>query len=255
VIAGSLSPPFWGAQTLSEISLDLLWPLLDRKALFRGGWGAGGLTGPAWEEIEAEFAARLRVMQVEAGAYLQPQAVYGYFPAHSDGEALVIYDPAAPSARQEVARFPFPRQPGGQRLCLADYFAPVGGPLDVAIFQVVTVGPGATARYAALEAEGAYSEAYFVHGLASHITEALAAWVHQRVRDDLGLAEKQGRRYSWGYPACPDVSQHREVFRLLPAEAALGMALTAAGQLVPEHSTAALIVTHPAARYFVVRSR
>lgn len=246
--------PFWGARTV-EIPLAELWPLLDRKALFRGGWGAGGLTGAGWEEVRAEFDARLSAMQAEAGAYLTPQAAYGYFPAQSQGEALLIYDPVAPEARREVARFAFPRQPVGRRLCLADYFAPVGGALDSAAFQVVTVGPGATARYAALEAEGVYSEAYFVHGLAAHLTEAAAEWTHRRIRRELGLPEGQGRRYSWGYPACPDVSQHREVFRLLPAESALGMALTEAGQLVPEHSTAALVVAHPAAQYFVMRKQ
>jgi 5-methyltetrahydrofolate--homocysteine methyltransferase len=239
-------------RTVLDIPLDELLPLLDRNALFRVGWGARGATGERWAELQAAFEARLAEMWPEAGSYLQPQAVYGYLPAHRAGDSLVLYDPAVPAARREVARLTFPRQPGGQRRCLADYFLPVGGPRDVAALQVVTVGPGATDRFGALEDAGAYSTAYYVHGLAAQAAEATAAWMHRRIRQELGLGEGQGKRYAWGYPPCPDVTQHRVVFEVLPARLALGMALSSAGQLVPEHSTAALVVHHPEAVYFSV---
>jgi len=245
------SPPFWGYRALTEIPRKELFELLDRKSLYRVGWGARGATGATWEALQAEFEARLAEMWPASSLYLRPQALYGYFPVASEGETLVVYDPQEPEARREIARFTFPRLRRGEAcLCLADYFAPVtSDTVDVAAFQVVTVGAGAAERFGALEASGAYSDAYFVHGLAAQTTEALAEWVHRRIRRELGLAEGQGKRYSWGYPACPDLEGHRILFGLLPAEAALGMRLSAAGQLIPEHSTAAMVVPHPAARY------
>ncbi len=235
------APPFWGPRVLDAIPLEEIFPLLDRKSLFRVGWGARGATGAKWDSLRAEFEARLAAMWPEAGAYLKPQAVYGYFPAQSQGDELLIYAPDAVTgaSRRELARFAFPR---GKRGCLADHFASVeSGVVDVVALQVVTVGDGATERYGALEDAGAYSEAYFVHGLAAQAAEATAAWLHRRIRRELGLSEGQGKRYSWGYPACPDLEGHRVLFRLLPV-AALGMELTAAAQLVPEYSTAALVV-------------
>ena len=246
-------PPFWGVRHLPEIALETLWPFLDRKSLFRVSWGVRGATGERWETLQAEMETRLAAMWPDAGTYLKPQAVYGYFPAQSEGNDLVIYDPAAPADLREIARFSFPRQPKGLGLCLADYFAPVGGAVpDVAAFQVVTVGAQAAEQFGALDEAGAYSEAYFVHGLASQVTEAAAEWVHHHIREELGLPPEQGKRYSWGYPACPDLEGHRILFTLLPAEALLGMGLSSAAQLIPEHSTAALVVHHPAARYFSV---
>ncbi len=247
-------PPAWGHWLVDPIPLDALWPLLDRRSLYRVGWGARGARGERWEAIAAEFDARLAAMWREAAEYLHPRGLYGYFPAQSQGNDLVIYDPADPSARREIARFTFPRQSKGRRLCLADYFAPVEEvEADVVAFQVVTAGEGATARFAELEAAGAYSEAYFVHGLAAAVAEAAAEWLHGRIRCELGLPPDRGKRYSWGYPACPDLEQHRILFRLLPVEAELGVHLSPAAQLVPEYSTAAIVVHHPQASYFVVR--
>lgn len=256
VILGSRipHPPFWGVKVVTGISLDDIYPLLDHKSLFRVGWGAKGATGEAWTNLRTEFEARLATMWPPAVEYLHPQAVYGYFPAQAAGNDLVIYDPAAPDTRREVGRFTFPRQPDGKRLCLADYFLPVdSSPMDVVALQIVTVGAGATTRFAALERQDVYSEAYFVHGLASAATEALATWVHSRIREELALPPGQGQRYSWGYPACPDLSGHQELFRLLPAAETLSMSLSPAAQLIPEHSTAALVVHHPDARYFTVK--
>ena len=184
----------------------------------------------------------------------QPQAVYGYWPCQADGDALVIYHPdSSLGAPRPIARFEFPRQASGDHLCLADYFAPQSSEqLDVVALQVVTVGQAATQRFDALQEAGDYSEAYFFHGLAVQTAEATAEYLHRHIRRELGLPEGQGKRYSWGYPAIPELDDHHKVFDLLPAEAELGMSLTNAYQLVPEQSTAAIILHHPEARYFNV---
>jgi len=122
--------------------------------------------------------------------------------------------------------------------------------MDVVAFQVVTVGQAATERFDKLQAAGDYSEAYFSHGLAVQTAEAAADYLHQHVRREMGIAENQGKRYSWGYPAVPELADHAKVFDLLPARQELGMSLTSAFQLVPEQSTAAIILHHPQARYF-----
>ena len=126
--------------------------------------------------------------------------------------------------------------------------------MDVVALQVVTVGREATSHCEALQAAGDYSGAYFAHGLAVQTAEATAAWLHQRIRQELGVGQR-GQRYSWGYGTCPDLQDHTQVFKLLPAAEALGMSLTSAYQLIPEQSTAALIVHHPEARYFTVGGR
>ena len=137
---------------------------------------------------------------------------------------------------------------------MADYFAPKdSGVVDVVALQVVTVGHSATERFDALQAAGNYSEAYYTHGLAVQTAEATAEWLHRRIKKELAIGrEARGKRYSWGYGACPDLQDHAQVFKLLPAESALGMSLTSAFQLVPEQSTAALVVHHPDARYFAI---
>ncbi len=250
-------PPFWGPQVIKGIPLRDLWPLLDRKSLYRVGWGARGATGEKWEALRQEFDARLEAMWATADDYLHPRAVYGYFPAQSVGNDLILYDPVGFQAGEplsEVGRFTFPRQPKGKQLCLADYFASAGsGVVDVAVLQVVTVGSSATKRSQQLERAGQYSEAYFIHGLAAQAAEATAEWLHRRIRRELKLADNQGKRYSWGYPACPDLAGHQVVFALLPVTSALGVTLTPANQLTPEHSTAALVMHHPRAKYFGVR--
>jgi 5-methyltetrahydrofolate--homocysteine methyltransferase len=147
--------------------------------------------------------------------------------------------------------FNFPRQTDGENLCLADYFAPLeSGRMDVVALQVVTVGDKATERFEKLQANSDYTEAYFTHGLAVQTAEATADYLHNHIRRELGLKKEQGKRYSWGYPAIPDLNDHEKVFRLLPVEKELGMHLTSAFQLVPEQSTAAIILHHPQAKYF-----
>ena len=183
-----------------------------------------------------------------------PQAVYGYWPCQSDGDDLIIYDPDSISGLPEtLTRFSFPRQPAGDHICLSDYFSSVdSGKLDVVALQVVTVGQAATEWFDRLQEAGDYAEAYYLHGLAVQTAEATAEYLHAHIRRELGLPESQGKRYSWGYPAIPDLDDHRKVFDLLPAENELRMSLTAAYQLVPEQSTAAIIVHHPDAKYYTV---
>jgi 5-methyltetrahydrofolate--homocysteine methyltransferase len=188
--------------------------------------------------------------------------VYGLFPCQSEGDDLLIYDPESSitnyqlpitNLQSPIARFTFPRQPYDERLCLADYFASTeSGKMDVVAFQVVTVGQEATERFDRLQAAGDYTEAYFTHGLAVQTAEATADYLHAHIRRELGIPENQGKRYSWGYPAIPELEDHQKVFQLLPAEKELGMTLSAAYQLIPEQSTAAIIVHHPQAKYYSV---
>jgi 5-methyltetrahydrofolate--homocysteine methyltransferase len=248
-------PPGWGPRVVQSMPLETVFTCLPKNELFRLSWGAKNTHGEEWVKLQSEFEDRLQLMQREAlrEAWLVPQGVYGYWPAQSDGDDLVLYDPASVEAGSpaELTRFAFPRQPEGERLCLSDYFAAVdSGKMDVAAFQVVTVGQAASERFQRLQDAGEYSRAYFTHGLAVQTAEAAAEYLHRHIRRELGLPADQGKRYSWGYPAIPELSDHAKVFELLPAESELGMHLTAAYQLVPEQSTAAIVVHHPEARYF-----
>jgi 5-methyltetrahydrofolate--homocysteine methyltransferase len=259
-------PPFWGARAVRSLPLEEVFTHLNEARLFKASWGGGGTQGrgdsalmgkvraqakPEWKGLRSEFVERLARMKQEACAdgWLAPAAVYGYFPAQGDGNQVVVFDPADTS--KVLARFAFPRQRGEDRLCLADYFLPLGsGQMDVFAVQVVTVGPGATARFDAMDAKNEYSEAFFLHGLAVQTAEAATERLFLQMRSELGLQADRGVRFAWGFGALPDVEEHRKVFDLLPAESELGMSLTSAGQLVPEQSTATLLVHHPAAHYF-----
>jgi 5-methyltetrahydrofolate--homocysteine methyltransferase len=250
-------PPTWGPRVVLQMPLELVFQGLSLNELFRLSWGAKNAHGEDWERLKSDFETRLEHMQRQAvrEGWLKPQGVYGYWPAQSEGDDLVLYDPASVQAVEpvELLRFNFPRQPFADYLCLADYFAGRdSGVIDVVALQVVTVGQEATDRFDRLQAAGDYSEAYFTHGLAVQTAEAAAEYLHRHIRRELGLPEGQGKRYSWGYPAVPDLEDHRKVFDLLPAESRLGLSLTSAYQLVPEQSTAAIILHHPAAKYFSI---
>ncbi|MFB3854625.1 MAG: methionine synthase [Vicinamibacterales bacterium] len=243
-------PPFWGACTLEALPLEQVFARLNETLLFRVSWGGGKKRDAEWEELRSQFAERLERMKRDAASegWLAPKAVYGYFPARSEGNDLLVFDPDDRDLLR--ARFTFPRQKSEPYLCLADYFLPSGDPgHDVVAFEVVTVGPGATERFDRMDSRDEYSEAYFSHGLAVRTAEAATELVYDRISRELGLDAGRGVRFAWGFGALPDVEQHRLVFDLLPAEA-LGLSLTSAGQLVPEQSTATLIVHHPEAHYF-----
>jgi len=250
-------PLKWGARVVKDMPLEIVLKHLSLNELYRLSWGAKNAHGAEWDKLKKEFDARLQKMTRDALRFkwLKPQGVYGLFPCQSDGDELIIYDPETinSASPDELTRFSFPRQPYDDHLALSDYFASVNsGKIDVVAFQVVTVGQEATEKFDALQAKGDYSEAYFTHGLAVQTAEATAAYLHNHIRRELGIAEDQGKRYSWGYPAIPELEDHKKVFELLPAEKELGMTLSAAYQLIPEQSTAAIIVHHKDAKYYSV---
>ncbi len=257
------TPPFWGAQIARRIRLDEVFDCMDRNALYRLQWGAKNAKGEQWERLQAEFDQRVRDLQREAerDGWLVPVFAYGFFPAQSAGNELIVYDPTSYAAQasngaelRELTRFRFPRQPHGEHLCLADYFASVeSGRVDVAAFQLVTVGDKVTELCDRLQQQGDYSTGYFIHGLGVSLAEALAEYANRVIRRGLGLPGSQGRRYSWGYPACPDLEDHTRLFEVLPADQ-IGMTLTSAFQLIPEQSTAAIVIHHPEAKYFSIGS-
>jgi len=251
-------PLKWGQRVVKDMPLEIVLKHLSLNELYRLSWGAKNSHGTEWEKLKAGFDVRLAKMTKEVlmDGWLKPQGVYGFFPCQSDGDGLIIYDPntinsASPDA---LTRFACPRQPYDEHLALTDYFASIdSGKMDVVAFQVVTVGQKATERFDKLQNGGDYSEAYFTHGLAVQTAEATADYLHQHIRRELGIGEDQGKRYSWGYPAIPELEDHKKVFELLPAVTTeLGMSLSAAYQLIPEQSTAAIIVHHKAAKYYSV---
>ncbi len=251
------SAPSYGVRVVRQMPLELVFERLAKNELFRLSWGAKNTHGKEWETLKAEFESRLAAMKKTAieEKWLNPQGVYGYWPAQSDGNELVVYQPESVTAGKpfELTRFQFPRQSSGDFLCLADYFSSVSsGRMDLVAFQVVTVGEQATQRFDRLQAANDYTEAYFSHGLAVQTAEAAADYLHAHIRRELGMAKNQGKRYSWGYASIPELADHARVFQLLPVEKELGMSLTSAFQLVPEQSTAAIILHHPDARYYTL---
>lgn len=253
------TPPFWGPRVLERIGLEDIAPCMDLNTLYRLHWGGKAHGTEFTRLVEEEFQPRLERMLREARQqrYVQPKVVYGYFPCQSDGNALIIYeyqDVQRGKTPREVTRFHFPRQSERERLCLADYFASVNsGKMDVVALQVVTMGESASEAVNRLQAAGNYSEAYFVHGLAVEMAEGLAEYTNRVIQRELRLDSSRGRRYSWGYPAIPELEDHSKVFQLLPVSDTIGVNLTEAYQLVPEQSTAAIVVHHPQAVYFAVR--
>ena len=248
-------PAQWGVHVVQQMPLEAVFKHLAKNDLFRLSWGAKNTHGEEWVKLLAEYEARLAAMckQAIAEKWLNPRGVYGFWPAQVEGEDLLVYDPATLKAAKPsvLAKFHFPRQKAQENLSLADYFMPVeSGKMDTVAFQVVTVGQAATDRFDRLQAAGDYSEAYFTHGLAVQTAEAAADYLHEHVRREMGIPAGQGKRYSWGYPAIPELEDHTRVFQLLPAEKELGMHLTSAYQMVPEQSTVAIIIHHPEAKYF-----
>jgi 5-methyltetrahydrofolate--homocysteine methyltransferase len=246
------SPPFWGVREV-EVPMDEVYHHLDTHVLFKLHWGGRGVKGEAWNKLLREdFQPRLERMWREQ-TYLHPRAVVGYFPCNADGNELVIWDPATPG-QTELERLVFPRQPRHDRICLADFYRPVGSSeTDVVALQAVTAGEEVTRLMAKLEADGEFAEQLFVHGLGVQTAEGIAEWLHARVRAELAIAPAQGRRYSWGYPACPEQSEHEKVFRLLDAPA-IGLRLSGGYAVEPEQSTLAIVAHHPQAVYFGMKS-
>ncbi len=258
-------PPFWGTRTIKGIPLADYAAYLDERALFIGQWGLkpgrghGGVSHQELAETEGRPRLRMWLDRVQTEGLLQAAVVYGYFPCVSEGNDLIVLDEHG----RERERFSFPRQRRDRRLCLADFFRPrSSGETDVVAFQLVTVGSRVSEATGELFAKNAYREYLELHGLSVQLAEALAEYWHVRVRDALGLAEFEppdldgvlkvgyrGCRYSFGYPACPDLEDRAKVMRLLDA-GRIGVTLSEGFQLDPEQSTDAVIAHHPEAKYF-----
>jgi 5-methyltetrahydrofolate--homocysteine methyltransferase len=249
------APPFWAVREI-DVDMDAVYRHLDTHVLFKLHWGGRGVKGDAWRKLLREdFQPRLERMWREQ-TYLHPRALLGYFPCNSDGNELIVWDPDGfdPARPRELERLVFPRQPRHDRICLADFFRPLGsGETDVVALQAVTAGDEVTELMARLEREGEFAEQLFVHGLGVQTAEAMAEWLHAHARAELGIPLSQGRRYSWGYPACPDQSEHEKVFRLLDAPS-IGLRLSGGYAVEPEQSTLAIVAHHPQAVYFGMKS-
>ncbi|MGB2978272.1 MAG: vitamin B12 dependent-methionine synthase activation domain-containing protein, partial [Propionicimonas sp.] len=267
---GIPTPPFWGSRVVKGIKLADVAQWLDHRATFLGQWGLRAAPGgPTYEElVETEGVPRLRrwLDRIRTDGLAEFAVAYGYWPCHSEGNDLVIGDPLDPG--RILHRLSFPRQSRERRLCLADFFrdadeAAEHGP-DVIAFQLVTMGSAVARATAELFDGDAYRDYLELHGLSVQLTEALAEFWHARVRSELGLTGDadvdgmirdqayRGSRYSFGYPACPDLEDRRVLVDLLDP-LRIGVTLSEELQLHPEQSTDALIVHHPEAKYFNAR--
>ena len=228
-----------------DVDLAQVWKHISKKSLFVLQWGVRG-KGASESDPEKLFAEWTK--RVIDEKLFEPRAVYGYFRCHNLAPGLGGVGRLAvdlPDGRQAV--FEFPRSSKDKHLCLADYF----GPDDIVAFQAVTAGTKVSEVIEQWNKQDRYTDAYYLHGLAVETAEAMAEWVNARIRKELGIGDKRGLRYSWGYPSCPDVMQHHLVWQILEPEKS-GMGLTESGQIVPDQSTAAVVVHHPQAEYFVL---
>jgi 5-methyltetrahydrofolate--homocysteine methyltransferase len=257
--------PFYGSRIVKGIPLADYVGMLDERALFMGQWGLKGARGEFEAMAETEGRPRLRQLlnEVQANGWLEAAVVYGYFPCVSEGNDLIILHHEGPDKGKERTRFSFPRQSRDRRLCLADFFAPIdSGRTDVVAFHVVTMGNTVSKAANELFAADKYREYLELHGLSVQLTEALAEHWHARIREELAVREMdspdlqgildqgyRGSRYSFGYPACPDIEQQVQLCELLEP-GRIGVELSEEFQLHPEQSTSAIIVHHPEAKYF-----
>jgi 5-methyltetrahydrofolate--homocysteine methyltransferase len=224
-----------------QIDLTEVWKFINKKSLFVLSWGIRGKSAESLSEEAEELFEEWKARIVKEKLF-EPNAVYGYFRCHNMNGNLAVDLPD-----NEQLIFEFPRSSKEKHLCLTDYF----GQNDVVAFQAVTVGNKVTEVIDQWNKDSEYTDAYYLHGLAVETAEALADWINLRIKSELKIGIKRGLRYSWGYPSCPDVSQHHLVWKILdPAKS--GMTLTESGQIIPDQSTAAIIVHHPEAEYFVL---
>lgn len=257
--------PFYGSRVVKGIPLADYVGMLDERALFVGQWGLKGARGQYEEMVESEGRPRLRALlnEVQSNSWLEAAVVYGYFPCVSEGNDLIILHHDGPDKGKERVRFSFPRQSRDRRLCIADFFAAKdSGKVDVVAFHVVTMGNTVSKAANELFKADKYREYLELHGLSVQLTEALAEHWHARIREEMevraldapdlqGILDQgyRGSRYSFGYPACPDIEQQVQLCELLEPER-IGVTLSEEFQLHPEQSTSAIIVHHPEAKYF-----
>jgi len=261
------TPPFWGTRVKKDYDLRELFQYINETALFKNQWQLKTASQQDYARlVEEKFRPILHKLEDEviASGLFEPRAVYGYFPVQSEGNDVIVYDPEHPAS--ELLRFTFPRQKEGRRLAIADFLAPrSSGKKDVLGFSLVTIGAKASQFTQKLFESGEYTRYLYLHGLSVETAEALAELHHKVMRDELGIAGEdsprisdlfhqkyRGSRYSFGYPACPNLEDQTKLFQLLHPEETVGVHLTSGFLLDPEQSTSAIIVHHPAAKYFVV---
>ena len=261
-------PPFWGVRVRKDKDYDLreIFQYNNDTALFKNQWQLKTASQEDYARlVEEKYRPIKKQLQEEviADGLFEPKVVYGYFPAQAEGNDVVVYDPAS---RNELLRFTFPRQKEGRKLSIADFFARGNsGTMDVIGLSLVTIGPKATVETQRLFEAGEYTRYLYLHGLSVETAEALAEFHHKKMREELGIAGEdsphirdlfhqkyQGSRYSFGYPACPNLEDQTKLFKLLDPEKNVGVRLTSGFLLEPEQSTSAIVVHHPAAKYFVV---
>ncbi|MFZ3212127.1 MAG: methionine synthase [Terriglobales bacterium] len=269
-------PPFYGVRVKKDFDLREVFSYINETALFKNQWQLKTASQSDYARlVEEKYRPILRELEDEVirQGWFQPQAVYGWFPCQSAGNDVVIYDPAefsrpgaaAPRDVREIQRFTFPRQKEGRKLCISDFFAPRdSGRLDVIGLSVVTIGERASHETARLFESGEYTKYLYLHGLSVESAEALAELLHKQMRAELGIGgddaprisdlfhqKYRGSRYSFGYPACPNLEDQTKIFALLHPEETIGVRLTTGFLLEPEQSTSAIVVHHPDAKYFV----
>ena len=272
------TPPFWGVRVKKDFDLREVFNYINETALFKNQWQLKTASQEDYLRlVKDKFRPIKEKLQEEiiASGLFEPKVVYGYFPAQADGNEIVVYEgtdgaragtPAPTSNLKELLRFTFPRQREGRRLCISDFFASKSsGKLDVIGMSLVTIGALASRETQRLFEAGEYTKYLYVHGLSVETAEALAELHHKNMREELGIAEDdsphirdlfhqkyRGSRYSFGYPACPNLEDQTKLFALLHPEENVGVRLTSGFLLEPEQSTSAIVVHHPAAKYFVV---
>ncbi len=265
-------PPFYGVRVKKDFSLDTVFAYINETALFKNQWQLKTASATDYVRlVDEKYRPILQQMITEAKqtGWLEPKVVYGYFPCNSDGNDVVVYAPEAATegpAKQDLLRISFPRQREGRKLSIADFFLPkTSGRLDVIGFSVVTVGQKASDLTKELFERGDFTKYLYTHGLSVETAEALAEYMHKLMREELGISGEdsseirdlfhqkyRGSRYSFGYPACPNLEDQTKIFALLHPEENIGVRLTESYHLEPEQSTDAIIVHHPQAKYFVV---
>ncbi|HTW32493.1 MAG TPA: methionine synthase [Candidatus Sulfotelmatobacter sp.] len=267
------TPPFWGVRVRKDYDLREIFRYINETALFKNQWQLKTASQADYIRLVGEkFRPILHKLEdeVAASGLFEPAVVYGYFPAQSDGNDVIVYnepesgDTSAPT--KEFLRFTFPRQKEGRRLAVSDFFAPKSsGKMDVIGLSLVTIGPKASVETQRLFEGGEYTKYLYLHGLSVETAEALAEYHHKKMREELGIASEdapeirdlfhqkyRGSRYSFGYPACPNLEDQTKLFALLKPEENVGVRLTSGFLLEPEQSTSAIVVHHPGAKYFVV---
>jgi 5-methyltetrahydrofolate--homocysteine methyltransferase len=279
-------PPFWGVRTKSY-DVREVFPYINETALFKNQWQLKTASQADYLRLVEEKFRPIRKKledEIAASGLFEPKVVWGYFPAQSDGNDVVVYDgetrgpstaqdrssnhpaPLGMTEKRELLRFTFPRQREGRRLCISDFFAAhSSGKMDVIGLSLVTVGARASVETQRLFEGGEYTKYLYLHGLSVETAEALAELHHRRMREELGIAGEdaadirdlfhqkyRGSRYSFGYPACPNLEDQTKLFALLKPEENVGVRLTSGFLLEPEQSTSAIVVHHPGAKYFVV---